>query len=139
MRTLLLPLALLAAAPALAEPFPAETDAWHFEGRAKPIGGEARFARLDGTPDGKFGWRVTVVCGLVSLRTGREIISYRGAGSGGRSRSGFLGGTMEAAGYPTLGWSIEPTGDGILNQHIEFGTPGDTRCPNGVGDINTGD
>jgi hypothetical protein len=133
-------LILLASAPGLADKFPTAAEPWHYEGRAPARGGEARFARLDAVPDRRGGWTVTVSCGLVSLTTGRETISYRGRGAAGRSRGGWLGGTMAAAGFPTLGWSITQTGDGILDQAVEFAAPGeDTVCPNGRGDFSTGD
>ncbi|WP_267358510.1 MULTISPECIES: hypothetical protein [unclassified Methylobacterium] len=135
-----LALVLLASAPALADRYPTTSEPWHYEGRAPARGGEARFARLDAVPDRRGGWTVAVTCGRVSLTTGREAVTYRGTGSGGRSRGGLLGGTMTATGYPTLGWTMSQQRDGILDQHIVFAAPGeDNNCPNGTGDINTGD
>jgi hypothetical protein len=136
----MLALVLLASTPSLASRFPTASEPWHYEGRAPVSGGEARFARLDAVPDRRGGWTVSVTCGRVGVRDGREAVTYRGTGSGARSRGGWLGGTMLSPGYPTLGWTINQTRDGILDQVIEFGAPGkDAICPNGVGDINTGD
>lgn len=135
-----LALILLASAPALASKYPTSADAWHYEGRAPARGGEARFAWLDAVPDRRGGWMVSVMCGRVGVRDGRETVTYRGTGSSARSQGGWLGGTMLSRGYPTLGWTINQTRDGILDQRIAFGAPGEDKvCPNGIGDINTGD
>ncbi|MGU3339439.1 hypothetical protein ACLBXJ_15590 [Methylobacterium mesophilicum] len=137
MRSMLIALALLAAAPALAaERFPAEGDTWRYEGRAPARGGTARFLRLEATPAPHSGWAVVLTCGSVSLKDGRETVSYRGTGSGGRSRWGALGGTATSPGTPTTGWSIEQTGDGLLDQAVQAQ---DARCPSGRGDLSTGD
>nr|USU31530.1 hypothetical protein NG677_19750 [Methylobacterium sp. OTU13CASTA1] len=135
--TILIALALFVATPAVAaERFPAEGDTWRYEGRAPAHGGEARFLRLEATPDPRSGWTVRLTCGSVNLNTGRETISYRGTGSGGRSRWGSLGGTATAPGRPTNGWLIEPTGDGLLDQAVQAQ---DAVCPSGRGDLSTGD
>lgn len=137
MRNLTIALALLVAAPALAaERFPAEGDAWHYEGRAPAHGGEARFLRLEATPARNSGWTVRMTCGTVSLTTGRETISYRAIGPAGWSRWGSLGGTATAPGRLTNGWLIEPTGDGLLDQAVQAQ---DRVCPSGRGDLSTGD
>lgn len=137
MRILFLALAVLAAAPALAaERFPAEGDAWHYEGRAPARGSEARFLRLEATPAPHSGWTVRLTCGVVSLKNGRETITYRGTGAAARSRWGTLGGTATAPGHATTGWAIEQTGDGLLDQAVEAE---DRVCPSGRGDLSTGD
>ncbi|MCJ2044145.1 hypothetical protein MKK58_06315 [Methylobacterium sp. J-078] len=57
MRTLLIALALLVAAPAAAaDRFPSEGERWHYEGRAPARGGTARFLRLEATPATRSGW-----------------------------------------------------------------------------------
>ncbi|MCJ2040951.1 hypothetical protein MKK55_18650 [Methylobacterium sp. J-059] len=141
MRTALIAMALLGAAPAVAaERFPTASDVWHYEGRAPDAGGEARFLRLDATPDGRGGWVTVVVCGRVSLRTGHEVITYTGRGSAARSRGGWLGGTTTLPGMPTTGWLIAQTGDGLLDQAVQTAAPGEDRvCPNARGDLSSGD
>jgi hypothetical protein len=137
MRTLLIALAVLVAGPAVAaERFPAEGDAWHYEGRAPARGGEARFLRLEATPAPHSGWTVRLTCGVVSLKDGKETVTYRGIGAGGRARWGALGGTATSPGTPTNGWSLEQTGDGLLDQAVQAQ---DSVCPSGRGDLSTGD
>lgn len=137
MKSVMIALAVLAAAPALAaERFPAEGDTWRYEGRAPAHGGEARFLRLEATPDPRSGWTVRLTCGAVNLWTGRETITYRGTGSAARSRWGALGGTATSPGTHTTGWLIEQTGDGLLDQAVQAQ---DQVCTSGRGDLNTGD
>lgn len=137
MRVLMIALAVLAAAPAVArDRFPAEGEAWHYEGRTPAAGGVARFLRLEATPAPRSGWTVTMTCGSVSLTTGRETISYRGTGAAGWSRWGSLGGTATSTGRPTNGWLIEPTGDGLLDQAVQAQ---DSVCASGRGDLSAGD
>lgn len=140
-RVALIAFALVWAAPvAAADGFPTPADTWHYEGRAPSRRGEARFLRLDATPDGRGGWATSVVCGRVSLRTGRETVTYQGAGSSARSRGGWLGGTTTSPRTPTTGWLIAQSGDGLLDQAVQVGAPGEDRvCPNATGDISTGD
>ena len=139
MRNALIALALAVAAPAVAEPFPRETEIWFYEGRAT-AGGVTRFARLDGSPDRRGGWIVKVTCGVLSTSTSHELVDYTGSGSASRDRWGYLGGTMTSRGRPTMGWSISQTADGILAQAVEFAAPGeDTVCPNSRGDFGTWD
>lgn len=137
MRALLIALAVLAAAPAVsAERFPAESDAWRYEGRTPARGGVERFLRLEATPAPRSGWMVTMTCGTVVTGSGRETVTYRGTGPGGRSRWGSMGGTALAPGHDTTGWLIEQTGDGILDQLVQAQ---DAGCPSARGDISTGD
>lgn len=133
----LIALTLLAAAPAVAgERFPAEGEAWRYEGRAAAVGGAARFLRLEATPAPSSGWTVRMTCGTVSFRTGKEVVTYQGFGQGGWSRWGSLGGTATSTGRPTNGWLIEPTGDGVLDQAVQAQ---DSVCASGRGDLSSGD
>ncbi|MCJ2046346.1 hypothetical protein MKK58_17665 [Methylobacterium sp. J-078] len=137
MRALMIALVVLAAAPAVAsERFPAEGDAWHYEGRTPVAGGVARFLRLEATPAPRSGWTVTMTCGTVRVVDGREVVTYRGTGPGGRSRWGSMGGTSTAPGHDTTGWLIEQTGDGLLDQAVQAQ---DSVCASGRGDLSAGD
>jgi len=137
MRALMIALVLLAAAPAVAgERFPLEGDTWRYEGRAPARDGVARFLRLEATPAPASGWTVVLTCGSVSLRTGKEVVSYRGIGAAGRSRWGALGGTATSPGHTTTGWLIEPRGDGMLDQAVQAQ---DAVCASGRGDLSSGD
>jgi hypothetical protein len=141
MKSVMIALVVLVAGPAVAsERFPAEGEAWRYEGRTPVAGGVARFLRLEATPAPRSGWAVTMTCGTVSVADGREVVSYRGTGSAARDRRGTLGGTTVSPGKPTAGWGIVQRGDGLLDQVVETAAPGeDTVCPNARGDFSTGD
>jgi hypothetical protein len=130
-----LALALLAVAPAAAEPFPSEGDRWQLDVRAPGPPGSARFARVVAEPTHGSRWAIDVTCGLVSTRTGRETVKTKGEGFAARARSGYLGGTFVTQGRPTSGFAVDQPNDELDVLAVTFG-PG---CPSGPGSLSSGD
>lgn len=131
----LIALALVAATPAAAAPFPDEGERWQLDVRAPGPAGSARFARVVAEPTHGSRWAVDVVCGLVDLRTGRETVETHGDGFASRARAGYLGGTWISPGRPTSGFSVEQPSEELTYLPVTFG-PG---CPSGPGSLSSGD
>lgn len=125
----------LAAIPAAAvEParFPQPDDRWLYDIRVPAGPGRQRFSRVDAVPGPAHGWRVTVTCGLVDTRTGRETTVLTARGEAGRGRMIAIGG----------GWdSPKPGGSFLIDERTDArkGQFTDPRCASGPGDISSGD
>lgn len=137
LRGALIALALLAAAPAAAAPFPDEGERWMLSVRAPGPAGHERFARVYAEPTHGSRWAVDVTCGVVDVRTGREHVDVRGDGFAARARSGYLGGTyVPKGGGETSGFSVDQEGEALADLPVVFGPGG---CPTGPGTLSTGD
>ena len=128
-------------APAAAAPFPDEGDAFLMSVRQPAGPGREAFGRWEGTPRPRGGgWTLTVTCGLVDTRTGRETIMYRGRGdatvtSRGRSLAAIRP-VPDVSSAQTSGveWSGNP-GAGTA----DVATRGPAPCPSGTADVSSGD
>ncbi|GJD87112.1 hypothetical protein BHAOGJBA_0612 [Methylobacterium hispanicum] len=120
--------------------FPRTGDRWYYEVR-QPAGRHAqRYTRVDAVPArGSGSWTVTVTCGLVSTRNGKETDVITGTGTVGRGRMPMIGlNFIFRDGSPRTG--------GMINQAPSDGdrldllsTFSDSRCASGRGDLSTGD
>ncbi|BCM83563.1 hypothetical protein [Methylobacterium indicum] len=133
-RALTLVLVLAAAPAAAVEPdrFPTPTDRWLYDVRVPAGPGRQRFSRVDAVPGQAQGWRVTVTCGLVDTRTGRETTVLTARGEAGRGRMIAIGG----------GWdSPRPGGSFLIDERTEAKRSQftDKRCASGPGDLSSGD
>ena len=126
----------LVAIPAAAQAFPSEGEPWHLEVRAPGPPGTQRFARVVAEPEAGSGWSVTVTCGTVRARTGKEAVDLRARGHAAIGRGGQLGGTWTPVGGGTTGgFSVDRPDDRLLDVPVTMAAP----CPSGGGDLSTGD
>ncbi|WP_279356730.1 hypothetical protein [Methylobacterium indicum] len=135
MRSLTLGLTLLAAVPAVAaeaDRFPQASDRWLYDVRVPDGPGRQRYSRVDAVPGPGGGWRVTVTCGVVSTRTGRETTVLAAKGEAGRGRMVAIGGGWDAP---------KPGGSFIIDERTDAkkGQFTDARCASGPGDLSSGD
>ncbi|MCF4127915.1 hypothetical protein [Methylobacterium sp. SyP6R] len=134
-RILALAIALLAAVPAAAaeaDRFPQPSERWLYDVRVPAGPGRQRFSRVDAVPGPSGSWRVTVTCGTVSTRTGRETTELAARGEAGRGRMTAIGG----------GWDVpKPGGSFIIDERTDAkkGQFTDARCASGPGDLSSGD
>lgn len=134
-RSLIFAALVLAAAPAVAveaDRFPTPTDRWLYDVRVPAGPHRLRFSRVDAVPGPGNGWRVTVTCGLIDTRTGRETKQFVARGEAGRGRMIAIGG----------GWdSPRPGGSFVIDERTEAKKSQftDARCASGAGDLSSGD
>lgn len=120
--------------------FPLSSDRWYYA-VSQPAGrGQQRFTRVDAVPTGRSGsWNITVTCGNVSTRTGRETGVIVGTGTAGRGRIPIIGlNFLFADGSPRTGGAIDqaPSDGDRLDLKSTFS---DARCASGRGDLSSGD
>lgn len=120
--------------------FPRTGDRWYYAVQ-QPAGRHAqRFTRVDAVPArGGGSWSVTVTCGLVSTRNGKETNVIVGKGTMGRGRMPMIGGNwVFGDGSPRTGGMIDqaPSDGDRLDLMSVFS---DSRCASGRGDLSTGD
>ena len=120
--------------------FPRTGDRWLYEVRSPAGRGQQRFTRIDAVPArGSGSWNVTVKCGLISIRTGKQIQVVSGAGTAGRGRMPIIGlNFLFGDGSPRTGGMIDqaPSDGDRLDLKSEFT---DQRCASGRGDLSSGD
>lgn len=140
-RILVIPLVAFTTAT-LAAPFPGEGDGFLMSVRQPAGPGREAFGRWEGTPRPapRTGWSLTVTCGVVDTRTGRETVLYRGRGdatvtSRGRSLGAYRP-VPDVASVRTSGveWSPNP-GQGTADVVAHGPAP----CPSGTADLSSGD
>ncbi|KQT47915.1 hypothetical protein ASG52_11695 [Methylobacterium sp. Leaf456] len=119
--------------------FPRTGDRWLYAVRQPASRGQDKFTRVDAVPArGSGSWTVTVTCGLVSNRTGKETDVIVGKGTMGRGRMPMIGGNWVFPGSPRTGGHIDqaPSDGDRLDLMSHFS---DTRCASGRGDLSSGD
>lgn len=140
MRSLVVALALISAAPAQAEIWPKASTGWRYALTVPSGPGRQRYGYVDADPRPPGGWLVTVTCGEESTSDGTVLSRVVGHGTSTRGASPGFGGTWE--------WDDGRAGGSfVVTQSLrtpeELRLPGEFTAPEGprrgTGDLSTGD